>query len=190
MDDVVIQHMVKSRQTAEPIGPKELAAYHKALGFNDTKIVFDDYEFTMIVPSMADYFQAGELFNADLLNEMTADNRKGIYQAIAFREGRLFLPWIKSMASLDADGKPVDVTEDKAVISFILDTITTPDKDRVLIGKFTDFVNRSKLSHVCYKSYPCPKCGHEPKTPSGFVTVDPQHSFFILSTQKLIRSRS
>ncbi len=188
LNEQAVAHMVKARMAVEPITPKALAEYQQHLGFDGETVVFDNFEFTLQVPSMADYFQAGEQFNTDLLNEISADNRKGIYSAIVFREARIYLPWIKQMASIDEANRRGNVTEDKAVIAFILDTITSNDKDRVLIKQFTDFVNRSKLSNICYKAFPCEKCNYQPVTSSGFMTMDPQHSFFIQSTQKLMRS--
>lgn len=189
LNEAAIAHMVKSRLSAEPIKVAALEAYHKELDLDGQVIRHGDFEFTMTVPSMADYFSVGEAFYADLINEISANNRKEIYDAIAFRESRHYVPWIKRVTNVQGEQAGI-VSEDKPVIAFVLDTIATEDPDRTLITKFITYINQAKLSHICYKSFPCAACGHEPVTPSGFVLVEPQHSFFILSTQKLTRSLS
>lgn len=187
LNDKAVAHIVKARLGIEASTTRALNAYQEELGFDGSIVEFEEFRFTMTVPSMADYFSAGEVFNADLINEIAANNRKEIYDAISFREGRLYLPWIKSMAVVNEDESASTVTEDKSVISYMLDTISSRDPDRRLNDEFTKFINRSKLSHICYPTFACESCGYEPPTESGFLTVDPQHAFFMQSTQKLNR---
>ena len=188
MNEAAVSHMVKSRQGVTPITTKELNDYYKELGFEETVVTFDTYQFTMTVPSMADYFIAGEAFNSELLNEISANNRKEIYDAITFRECRLYLPWIKRLTSLTESGTVGSFTEDKTVIAFMLDTLSTEDKDKKLVHAFVDFINKSKLSMICYPIFACEQCGYTPPSKTGFLSVDPHHAFFIQSMQKLMRS--
>ncbi len=184
-----VQHMVKARNLGTPVTTDEIKAYQIALGYDGQTVIYDTWRFTLTTPSLSDYMEAGALFNQDILNEVQADNTQGIYNSIAFREMRPFIPWIARVDALNDDGTVSKTTLDKTVISFILDqTMLDPKYREGLRSKLLDYINKTQLTHICYPVFACPACGYEPHTKTGFFTVDPQNSFFTLAFQRLMQN--
>ncbi len=184
-----IRHVVKARNLATPVTSDEIKAYQVSLGYDGQTVTYDGWRFTLVTPSLSDYLEAGALFNQDVLNEIEADNTQGIYNSVAFREMRPFIPWISRIESLDQDGNVLKTSLDKTVISFILDqTMFDSTYREGLRSKLIEYINTTQITHVCYPVFACPACGYEPHTKTGFFTVDPQNSFFTLAFRRLMQN--
>lgn len=181
-----INHLSRSRIPTAKVSPQTLDTYYQALGFDGQTLMFDQFVFTLRTPSMFDYLQAGAVFNADLLNEISADNTLGIYDAIAYRQMRAFLPYIARVDSVDAAGNVLHSLKDAEGIGVIIDAVVGIDDYREgFYEKMIEFINESQLTHVCYPTFECPACHHHPDIKSGFFTLDPQNTFFTQAYQRL-----
>lgn len=172
----------KTRVTEEAV----LGYQNEMLGFSGTTVEFDNWRFTLRVPSLYDYLEAGERFNADLTNEVSADNVRGIYTAFGFNEMAAYLPWVEKVETIDGTtGEGIFSSPGRAAVQAALKmAMDKPEYVEQLRDKIVDFINRVQLTHVCYPAPKCPACGHVPETKTGFVPVEVQNNFFTLAWQK------
>jgi hypothetical protein len=182
-----IRHLAKARNPAIKVTHEEVDTYQKELGFDGKTIDFDGFRFVLQTPSLAAYLEAGQVFNTEILNEVQANNTKAIYEAIAYRRLRSFIPYIARLESIGTDDEVLMTIDDSLGISMILDALTnTPGYEENLEQKFIDFIAESQLTHICYPAFACKACGHQPETSNGFLSLDPQTAFFTMAYRKLI----
>lgn len=184
-----VNHMAKARLPNTSFTQEEIDAYQSSLGFEDQTIEFDGFKFVLTVPTLADYLTCGAIFNEELTREINLGDEMAVTSAVATKELRMYLPWIKRIVAYDEDGAEAGFIEDRDGMTMILDQLmentsyTTDLRDKLI-----DYVNATQLTHIGYPTFSCPKCGHVPNIPSGFFTVDMIGSFFTMLLPKYIRS--
>lgn len=184
MNTAAVEHMTRAMTITNTVTKGQQQEYLGQFGFKQV-IEFKDVRLTMRIPTLSDMLLYGEEFNKELTNEIQADNVKGIYDAIAFRQYRLYLPWIEQLAFVDSKGVVTSTTNVSAAIAELLDDVLTDDPERELGKKIYDYINGVSLTNVGYEVFACPKCGYKPKTKSGFFTVDPCRTFFTQAVRRL-----
>ena len=171
----------------------ELDAYRELLPFetNGTgtnEVTWKDFIFVMRSPTWFEYREAGHRYLDMIRGLVEGDGEDEIQsrsmQAIAYRMLRQMSPWIKEIRSLDEAGEVAFSTEDMPAIETILDHVQSIDMEDEVYPLLAKAVNRHKLSHVGYPTVTCPKCGHEPETESGYLTLNPMQTFFIMCVDR------
>lgn len=189
MSAQAVTHMAKARLPDAAFTPEELAMYEASLGFDGKTIDFDGFTFFLCVPTLADYITCGSVFNEELTREVNLGDEVAVASAVATKELRMYLPWIKRIVAYDDDGNEAGFIEDRDGMVVILDQVMeNPEYTTQLRDKLIDYINDSQLTHIGYPTFSCPKCGHVPNIPSGFFTVDMIGSFFTMLLPKYIRS--
>lgn len=179
-------YLSKARNPAITVSAKDVETYQSILGYDGQTIDFADFRFYLKSPSLTNYLEAGQVFNTELLNEISANNTKGIYEAIAFRQIRTFAPYIDRIVSLEDGEETQMVISDALGISMLLDQVVSEDDvEAGFIDKLTKFIGDTQLSAICYPAFTCPACGHTPHTDTGFFAVDPTLLFFTMAYRKL-----
>lgn len=163
---------------------EQTAEYRRQL-HGDTVVRFGDLGFRLQVPSLAGYLAAGDEFIASMLRETQASTKRDVLSAVAYRQNRIFTPWVKEVMYYKADGTVELQTPDPMVISEELMAVQLEDTSGVFDRQMMDFMADSQVSHICYPAFKCPSCGNVPKTRNGFLTVDPIRSFFTMSMLRL-----
>lgn len=182
-----VEHMAKARSVEARFTLPEVEAYRAQ--FNLTKVIdHEGFRFFLHVPSVAEYLDCGERFNADLTREVNVGDADEITRTIGFRELRLYLPWIKRIEAFDDEGTVVTATEDKITMETIVDQLMDdPSYIKGLREPIVAFINDSQLTHIGYPTFSCPQCGYQPEIPSGFFTVDAVATFFTMLLKKLTK---
>lgn len=189
MSEYAIGHMAKARQPDTSFSPEDLEAYQTSLGFEGQTITFDGFKFILTIPSLADYLTCGAVFNEEITREVNLGDEAAVASAVATKELRMYLPWIKRIDAFDEEGNEAGYIEDREGMVMILDQLmTNPEYTTELRDKLIDYINQSQLTHIGYPTFSCPKCGYVPNIPSGFFTVDMIGSFFTMLLPKYIRS--
>lgn len=184
MNSAAVEHMTKAMTITNMVSKDQQRAYLNQFDFKKD-IEFKDMRLTMRIPTISDMLLYGEEFNKELTNEIQADNVKGIYDALAFRQYRLYLPWIEKLTLVNSKGEPTTSTTVSGAIAELLDDALSDDPERELGKRIYEYINAAGLSNVGYEVFACPKCGYMPKTKSGFFTVDPCRTFFTQAVRKL-----
>lgn len=171
----------------------ELDAYRELIPFETNgsapnEVVWEDFVFVMRSPTWFEYREAGNRY-LDMIRDMVETDdaeaeRSRSMQAIAYRMLRQLSPWIKEIRSLDETGAVSFSTTDMAAIENILDHVQTIDVEDAVYPLLARAINRHKLSHACYPAPTCPACGHEPETESGYLTLNPMQTFFIMCVDR------
>ena len=169
------------------MGSDDLRRYHENLNFQE-EVRFGTYGFRLKVPSLQDYFTAGDAYNAEV-QKAYGDNVREIDNIINYRFNRILTPWVRTAVAYGEDdtGKEdvYSYTDDISVINELMDAVQTEDDDNILRNAITSFINKTQLSHICYPVFECPSCGYMPQTNTGFFTVDPLRVFFTMSLSRL-----
>lgn len=165
----------------------KLETYHANMNFQK-EIRFSSYGFQLKVPSIQDYFTAGDAYNTEI-QKAYGDNLREVENIINHRFNRILTPWVKTAVAYgeaeDGTEEVFSYTDDIAVIGKIMDAVQTEDDEGILRNAITSFINETQLSHICYPVFECPTCEHVPKTNTGFFTVDPLRAFFTMSLWRL-----
>ena len=177
-----IQYM--SRQ--ETATHQALSEYQSKLGFDGREIRYENWGFTMQVPSIVDILEYGKTFNGTLLSNVFVNDSSAVLKALMFSYYRIHTPFVSKLTLYDTDGSVDLVTTDRDTISDTLSVLQEKDKKRVLNTAIDQFIAESEVSHICYPTAPCPSCGYKPG--SGYYTVDPERTFFTQAVMKLSRS--
>lgn len=159
--------------------------YRKDLGFDGRTITHGNVTLTLKVPSVQDYFKQGEAFNGELLTTYADRDSKEQLSATSHRFNRILGAWVAKITTPD-----VIIEDDWMVKNKALDQIQTHDTENVVSKAIMDFINETQLTHHGYPAFECPACGHIPETKSGFITVDPQSTFFTFMRRLLLQSTS
>lgn len=170
-----------------------LREYTASLKLERTKR-FGLYEFSLKVPSLAEYFRFGEQFNAQLMEVHHSTSGEELVGGVTARLASIFTPWIEKLTVYHdpADGFGADVVqytvEDPYIITKMLDTLQSDEvlnANDAFVSALVTYAADAQLSLVCHPAAPCPKCGTVPATATGFVTVDPIQCFFTMCLSKL-----
>jgi len=181
----LLANMARSKR----VNPDEVISYKKKLGLNDS-IVVGNYKIHRKVPSMTDYLSHGEAFNEELaMSVQDIANSDYVDQYLKYNYGRLFLPWISYMESLDDEGGVSFKLVDKDSISLALNELQqTESLDQFRI-KMNEFIQKSMITQIGYLAKPCEKCNAMPNNSvNGFVPFDAQNSFFTMLVMRLIQA--
>jgi len=182
-----IEYMVDTRRPNPKHTLQQIAKYQAGLGLEGETIEFGNIKFTMTIPSMSEYIEAGKQFIADIINEIEGDNTAGQYEQLGFRYIRTFVPWIASVEKKSKKGGIVK-TNDYEIITRELEKLSTSDTDGAIHNRLREYIDKSQLTYVGYPVTPCPACGYEAETPSGLWTVDPFNTFFTLAFRSLTKA--
>lgn len=146
-----------------------------------------DYVLTLRPPSIDTYFRAGHRF-MDLMSEMVENpnDPNDIASTVSSVHLRNMLPWIVGI-SKDLPGDRPIYTEDPSMIGQILDMIRTDVPDAAGEGaRLVERISEMKITHIAHPVFECPKCGTVPETPTGFFTIDPVMSFFMMARMRFL----
>lgn len=184
-----IEHLARARTLGAEVTREEIAAYQKELGFDGRQISYREYKFHMKTATLADHLECGELFNKELLMSVDSKNHTDISTALKFRRLRMFLPSIQMMEIFDADGENIGWTDEKQIISDVLDKVSgNTDIEETLYRDFITFMDDSQLTSIVYPSFECPECHNVPD--SEFIPVDAESTFFTLAWTKYLPATS
>lgn len=192
-----IAHMRKAA-TGE-VTQEELVEYQKLIPFVEgdldnpdatrNLVRWQNWGFVLQSPNYFQYINAGGRYLDTIMDSINRDDRAAVSRSVRVRIIRQLAPWIgelRAYASEDSD--QIDITtSDPATIEELLDHIQTEDYDDMVFDTIANLIDRHKISHVGYPTFACPACGHEPVTPSGFFTVEPMETFFMMCARKLAR---
>lgn len=166
---------------------EKLEKYHENMNFQK-EIRFENYGIHLSVPSIQQYFTAGDAYNAEI-QKAYGDNLREVENIINHRFNRILTPWVKRISAYgendDGEEEEFSYTEDISVIGEIMDAIQTEDEEDTVRKSVITFINETQLSHICYPAFECPACGYVPETNTGFLTVDPLRVFFTMSLWRL-----
>lgn len=180
-----VKFMVKNSGGQNSVPRGDIFEYHKQLGLEGDHVVreFENYTFTMRIPTVADYLQAGNKFIENLMMDISVAS-DGAYRALAHMRGRMFVPWIKKMTQKVGD--QLTTIEDPNIIATQIDHLMGKSSGRIA-EIFEEYIDLAKLSHIGHAAFACPACGETPKTNTGFVTVDPVSTFFTMCLHRSTR---
>jgi hypothetical protein len=173
------QHMARKSDITQEL----LATYQHNLGFDGTEIRYLQYGFTMQQPSLSDHLDYGRRYNGELLSTVFVDKPDVVSRAVLYSYYQIYTPFITKLTLYNADGSVDIITEDRDVITHMLLRLQIEDTEGTLIKEFDAFVAKSEISYICYPAVACPSCKYVPR--SGYYTVDPILTFFMLSLTKL-----
>lgn len=167
---------------------KEITKYQKSLGL-DTTIDLDTYKFHLKVPSLQEYFIYGDSYNKNLMDMVQNGNKEEIQNYLKFSYFKIFTPWIERIDVLN-DDKTVNFRlsdiDGKCLILDELQLSNSKDLNKI-IDPIVDFIKNTMLTHIVIPLNPCPVCKKIPEnTINGFLPLDMQESFFLISTMRLI----
>lgn len=141
-------------------------------------------------PSFLTFLGAGRRFIDNVMTNLVTDDQDAVQRAVTFRAFRQLAPWIselRSYATEDSpDSEPEFVVTEPLAIEELLDDLHATQGATQLYENILNMIDRHKISHICFPVFECPKCGHVPQTKSGFFTVEPMETFFMMCAQKLI----
>jgi hypothetical protein len=177
-----IDYLATTRLPGSSHSLKEISTYQAGLGFEVERVVVGSTSFTMKIPTLMEYLNAGAQFRADIENEVEADNVSKLHEFAGFRYVRTFLPWIASVEVLNSEGGGYRSADEK-VIRRRLETLDGPDTRKELREKIEGYIGKIQLTYIGYVGTQCPVCHHMPDTPSGLLTIDPFSTFFTLASR-------
>lgn len=100
---------------------------------------------------------------------------------------RMMTPWIGEVQYMDNNKPDAVIKEPDSVMEALEASMienATPDSD--IYTKISSFIQRTKLTYICYTMVKCPKCGATPASSlDGYVPVDVQELFFNLACHQL-----
>lgn len=182
-------HLAKARTLGAEVTREEIAEYLKELGFDGRVIKYRNYTFKMKTASLADHLECGELFNKELMLSVDSKNHKDITTALKFRRLRMFLPSIQIMEVYSDDGEMTGWTDEKQIISDVLDGVSKNDDiEDTLFKDFITFMDESQLTSIVYPAFTCPECGNVPK--NEFIPMDAESTFFTLAWMRYLGASS
>lgn len=185
MSTEAVDHMAHSRSPDARFTKAQLDKYHEHLGFEGKEIRFDDFTFTLTIPSLADYLLCGQQFMKELTAEININDGDAVRDTISNRELRMYLPWIQRISALSEDGEVLGFVEDPDGKTVILDQVMdNPEYKTGLRDKLIAYINDTQMTHIGYPVFSCPRCGYKADIPSGFFTVDAISTFFTVLLKK------
>jgi hypothetical protein len=168
------------------VTPELLVAYQTNLGIDGHEVRYGNYGFTLRVPSLAEHLDFGRKYNGELLSSVFVDNPTAVERAVMFSYYQIYTPFVARLTLYDKDGVADIVITDRDAIALELLQLQSEDTAGELMKAFDAFITGSEIGRICYPAIACPACGYLPG--SGFYTVDPTLTFFMLSLTKLTLS--
>lgn len=160
----------------------DLDNYQNILGFDKT-IKYDKYELDLIVPSLSDVIDFGNVYNGEILSQIVDGNITDIYQDIHFGYYRILTPWVKAIRYIDGDS--VTETVERDLIAQQMDHLQEQDIKNEVSDQIVKYIGDIEITHLCYPVFECPRCHTKPEGYKGYFTIDPLKSFFIQLVRKL-----
>lgn len=168
-----------------------LEKYHSLLDLNKSYTVDNKYTIHLKCPSVFSYIEYGDDFNKTLMDVIQSGNQTLINEYLRFSYFKIFCPWIEKIDVLNEEGQVNFVVDDIEGKCIILDELQNNDRlsFETVIDPIVDFIKDSQLTSIAIPLNPCPKCNQIPEAAiKGFLPVDMQENFFIMSTMRLTQS--
>lgn len=183
----VISFLAKSSNTkARKFTYEEVQAHREKLGFS-RQLSAGNRVYHFQPPSLFDYLEVGAHVHASILADIQEDNAQSRASIVDSRLFRFFLPWVSKVESVTEKNGELEVknsTDDKAVITYLLDRVmTSPELAVKFEEQITKLVDDSKLTSLYYEAPTC-RCGYKAGGETGITTVDAKISFFTLAAAK------
>lgn len=161
----------------------QIAKYQEELNLEGERLTFGDVTFTMKIPTIQEYMDAGSQFLAEIINDIEADDVGERVAQMENRYIRTFIPWIATVekAQKSAPQGGAIKTAELDIIRRELEKLDDKDKEGSVAKALRHYVNKVQLTYVGFPVLPCSKCGHTADTPSGLWTIDPFNTFFTLA---------
>jgi hypothetical protein len=184
-----ISHMQRAMKLE--VTQAQIAEYQKLVPFidggldgEDNHITWGRFTVVMKSPSWYDYNECGDRFIREVSSNLTDNDPTTVQQAIKSRALKQFTPWVSKVYLKLGEGKTaeIDLPED---VELALDRIQVEDEDNIVINAILDAIHDHKLTHIGVPTWDCPKCGHSPKTRTGYFIIDPLDTFFLICMSKL-----
>lgn len=165
---------------------KDLEHYHEMLNFTETIQVMGNWEIVLRVPSMATYFQFGDLFMAELLKDLKPSDLDSIENRLIFRSLQQYAPWIAEVREIIPGERPIVTKDPDTIMTFLR---ICQGENNMNLTEFTtkveEFMQKSRISHIAFRFDQCPQCNQAPSGAiDGYMTYDVQTSFFTLAVLK------
>ena len=187
----------------------DLVKYHKALSLDDVfaykvdNVATDTttyWHFKMATANCADYLECGAAFNAELFDFAHQPTKEEVTEFLTLNYYKAFLPWISSLECVTEEGFGKSKVPDDEVLAIIdnssednreafnaiLDISQMETQDFGVYA--TEYIKRTKLTHLALQYDKCHKCGTIPETAvDGFIPYDMQAHFFTMCLMRMLK---
>ena len=160
------------------------------LGFTE-EVVNGNILLTLKVPTLGEYLKGGLALTGELLSALRGENKMSndeMRRTVAIYFYPMLTPWVSQLAVLKPD-KSIDfrTRELEGILTYMAEYKRTKSKEveDKFITTITDFIKKTRLSHVCASPIECPECHKVVKTDSDLFPLDLQELFFMISCRQL-----
>lgn len=183
------QEALKLLISDEPVRWEELGKYRSDLLDMTGSFTSNHIKYDLKVPTIYEVLNYNKTLMAEVVanaNEDHTVNNARIMRSIMINYNRNFTPWISRVSYLDEDGNVEFSARDIEGIHSALALNDDSEDEGTIIKEVTDFMKKTKLSHVGYAVLKCEKCGKSSTDSiSGYKAWDAQSLFMCLTSLKL-----
>ena len=204
--DLINDEMVKHFSLSRKVTDEDLIKYRSAMPINRERVLeygetgdpfYKKWVFTFKEPSLYDWRDAGLDFLSEVRQAVDVSDADKVTEYMVYNYLRTYKPWIDKIAlTVYKDGEPKTAVlyndgepdNDTAIYDCLneLHTYHRVETEKL----FHDYINSSKISHLCFYFPRCPKCGKETSgSYNGYVPYDPERALFTLADLRLIQAQ-
>lgn len=204
--DLINEEMVKHFSLARKVTDDDLIKYRSIMPIKRERVLeygekgdplYKKWVFTFKEPSLYDWRAAGRDFLSEVRQAVDVKDADEVTEYMIYNYLRTYKPWIDKISlTVYKDGEPKTA---------VLHNDGEPDNDTAIYDclnelhtyhrveaeqLFHEYIQSSKISHLCFYFPRCPKCGKETTgSYNGYVPYDPERALFILADLRLIQAQ-
>lgn len=204
--DLINEEMNNIFRLTRKVTDEDLIKYRTTMPINRERTLeygekgdplYKKWVFTFKEPSLYEWRAAGRDFLAELRKAVDVSDSDQVTEYMIYNYLRAYKPWIDKIT--------LTVYKDKRPVTAVLHNDGAADNDTAVYDclnelhiyhraetekLFHDYIQHSKISHLCFYFPRCPKCGKETSGAyNGYVPYDPERALFTLADLRLIQAQ-
>ncbi len=136
-------------------------------------------------PSIQRWFNNGSEMISDMQASFDLDDARVLIEATTYFAYYSYAPWVSKIELKHPGSSGYITTDSPALMGKAMLKIHKFDPEAKIIDSIENYINRTKVTIMGYPIKPCVKCGKVPESKTGYYTVDPIQSFFMMAAQYL-----